>query len=83
MNEYTKELFLAECENILGVKQEVGETIGRGRWRRGAGNGRFIGYGLVRWFSSDLIQLSLTKPDLKGIYKNPEDALKALKDALS
>jgi hypothetical protein len=76
--DWDKESFLFECEKLLGVCQADGVTIGRGRWRRGAGRGRFPEKGVVRWFSKSLIQMCLINPQLNKVYSNPNIAIQEL-----
>jgi hypothetical protein len=50
----------------------------RRRWgQREPGNGRFEGYGLIRWFSCDMIHISII--GMNRLFKNPTDALNALR----
>lgn len=56
----------------------------RTRWNnRTAGNGRFPGHGLVRYFGPTHIQVSLTTPLITGLFHNTNDALSAIQAKLS
>ncbi len=52
--------FYKNCENILGVGNEYKKpNVRKTRWNnRSAGNGRFEGYGLIRYYSPHLIHVS-------------------------
>lgn len=62
-----KQEFYEKCEDILSSGHEYQEiwknTRRSGRWGpRQPGNGRFKGYGLIRWFSADVVHISLYHP---------------------
>jgi hypothetical protein len=74
--------------------QAVADTLGtrynylpfhfhkRTRWNnRGAGNGRFPGFGLVRRFSANQIHVQLHIPAISGLFASEEAALEAIKTA--
>jgi hypothetical protein len=51
----------------------------RTRWNnRSAGNGRFSGHGLVRYFGSNHIHVQLVNPPVNGLYRSADDALMAI-----
>mgnify|MGYP003341742005 CR=1 FL=1 len=74
----TKEEFFTAVAAYLG-EPEYNETIGYGRWRRGAGGGRFIGHGVIRYYNDSNILVLLVTPHLAGKFSSPEDALNAIK----
>ncbi len=52
----------------------------RTRWNnRLAGNGRFPGHGLVRYFSSTHIHVQLICPPINGLFSSVDAALEAIK----
>ncbi len=54
------------------------------RWgQRNLGNGRYEGRGLVRWFGPSTIQVHLTDPVLRGSYTDGEEALSAIRKAMT
>lgn len=56
----------------------------RTRWNnRSAGNGRFGGHGLVRYFGPGHISISLHNPIVNGIFYNTTDALHAIVSKMS
>ena len=78
-----KETFYEECARVLGTQHDY-KTIPQyghnGRWGpRQPGNGRFPGFGTIRWFGPTCIVVSLTNPvAMTRTFKSPEEALKAL-----
>lgn len=51
------------------------------RWNnRTPGNGRYPGHGIVRFYSSTNIHVSLHTPYITGVYNTIEDALNAIKE---
>jgi hypothetical protein len=65
MNE--KENFYNKCAEIMGTShmyQQITHSRRRSnRWGpRNPGNGRFPGFGIIRWFGANFIQIALTNP---------------------
>ena len=55
----------------------------RTRWNnRTAGNGRYPGHGLVRYFGPSHIDVRLNHPPVSGVYCSTELALAAIQTAL-
>ena len=55
----------------------------RTRWNnRAAGNGRYPGHGLVRYFGPSHVLVGLINPAVSGVYTSPELALAAIQTAL-
>lgn len=69
-----QEEFFYACEERLGP-MEPGRTIGRRRWRRGAGQGRWIGRGQIKWFSPTCIQVMWTDPFSVKTYSDPQHVI--------
>ncbi len=66
--------FFTEVDKILGP-QDPGKTLGYGRWRRGAGEGRYPGHGVIRWYSETCIHVMLYEPRIYYTYTQPEAAV--------
>jgi hypothetical protein len=84
------EQFYQDVADLLGVENNyrydeftVGGTY-RTRWNnRKPGNGRFEGYGLIRFFGPNCIHVVLHKPAMiSGVFNSTEEVLSALKKAL-
>ena len=86
----TRDEFFEQVEVILG-QQAPGQTMGRenwqsgigylggrGRWHRGAGTGRFPGYGIIRFHSATHIHVMLHRPALSETFTDPHEALKKI-----
>lgn len=76
--------FYDAVAEVLGTTHQHFTPVGnrKKRWGpREPGNGRFPGFGLVRVFSNCLIHVSLTHPQLNGIYKSMAEALTAITEA--
>lgn len=86
----TRDEFFEQVEVILG-RQAPGQTggrenwhkgiehgVGRGRWHRGAGAGRFPGYGVIRYYSPSNIHVMLHRPTLSETFSDPFEALKKI-----
>lgn len=74
-----KEEFYAAVAALLGVENTYKEKLPyKRRWTRGLGNGRYEGYGIVRWFGSNCIHIAIY--GLNGTFDNPETALAALRE---
>lgn len=55
----------------------------RTRWNnRSAGNGRFIGHGLIRFYGPTNIHITLNNPKINGLFSTVDSALEAIKTAL-
>lgn len=76
-----------------GFYQAVGELLNcdssykkrefrkRTRWNnRTPGNGRYPGHGIVRFYSSTNIHVSLHTPYITGVYTTIEDVLAAIRE---
>ena len=84
-NEIEVEGFYLKCAELLGAEHTYKKFPYRKRTRwnnRGAGNGRFIGHGLIRVYSENLIRVNLYNPVLNGTFKSPEEALIALSNVI-
>ena len=57
-----------------------GMTIGWGRWRRGAGKGRYKDVGLIRYYSPTNIHVLFHTPPLNKMFVTEADALSELKE---
>ena len=82
--EMTVEGFYRECAKLLCADHTYREFPYRKRTRwnnREPGNGRFVGHGLIRFFSSTCNVVSLRYPALNCQFKNIDDALMAIKFA--
>jgi len=84
------EQFYQDVADLLGVdssyrynKFTVGGTY-LTRWNnRKPGNGRFEGFGLVRFFGPESIHVAINKPVYHNkVYASAEEALEGLKKAL-
>ena len=79
-----KEDFYQQCADILGAEHIWTEPgVVRTRWTNRyctGGNGRFPGFGLIRWNASDLIQVTLRYPTTVNQWcKSPEEVLELLR----
>lgn len=80
-----EEKFYCEVAEILGLESPF-ETnpykYYRTRWNnRKPGNGRFEGYGLVRYFGPNLVHVVLQKPKkINETFTSTSEALKFLKE---
>ena len=65
--------FYEECSNILGLTHNHVEPVPRrNRWNnRNPGNGRYAGYGLIRYYNSGLIHVQFGSKG-SGIYNSEE-----------
>ena len=79
-----KEEFYTAVSSMLGVDDSYQEPKQyRRRWgQRTAGNGRFEGHGIVRWFGENLIHVALTAPELHGTFTSPEECFQSIDAAL-
>lgn len=84
------ELFYQDVSDLLGIESNyrydvysVGGKY-RTRWNnRKPGNGRFEGYGIIRFFGPTVIHVAITKPVLfSGIFESKEEVLRVLKKTL-
>lgn len=84
------EQFYQDVAELLGVDSnyEYNRYTHGGKYRtrwnnRTPGNGRFEGYGLVRFFGPSCIQVVLHKPVIiNRVFNSTEEVLEALKKAL-
>lgn len=84
------ELFYQDVSDLLGIENNYrydAYTVGgkyRTRWNnRKPGNGRFEGYGLIRFFGPDVIHVAINNPvSINRIFNSKADVLAALKKAL-
>ena len=84
------ELFYQDVSDLLGIPNNYEYnpyTVGgkyRTRWNnRAPGNGRFEGYGLIRFFGASCIHVAINKPVyLSGTFSSKAEVLEALKKAL-
>jgi hypothetical protein len=79
--------FYAECDRLFGQTHAPPRTTpwrGRtGRWGpRDPGAGRFEGYGIVRWFNSRTVHVSLRHPVGMHMITTPEEALATISGLL-
>jgi hypothetical protein len=82
--------FYQEVSDLLGLPNNYyfdPNTVGgkyRTRWNnRKPGNGRFAGYGLIRYFSATCIHVVLTNPvNMNRTYDSRQAALESLKKIL-
>lgn len=84
------ESFYQDVSDLLGIentyeynRHTVGGTY-RTRWNnRKPGNGRFEGYGLIRFFGPSCIHVAINNPvHISGTFESKEAVLAALKKAL-
>lgn len=84
------ESFYQDVSDLLGIESNYEYnpyTVGgkyRTRWNnRKPGNGRFEGYGLIRFFGPDVIHVSISKPvSINRTFASKAEVLEALKKAL-
>lgn len=69
--------FYQQCADILGIKHEFTVRYAkRTRWNhRNPGNGRFSGYGTIRWFSRENIHLAFHSPLVTMTFSSPDECL--------
>jgi hypothetical protein len=74
--------FYQKCSEILGVEHTYKERVERmTRWNnRRPGNGRFLGVGLIRFYSPSKIHICLTAPPLNVLACSEQEALKLLSE---
>jgi|ERR1035437_4585344 hypothetical protein len=78
MDFYQKVADLLKCDDHIYIETYKKRT----RWNnRKAGNGRFSNHGLVRYYNSKNIHISLYNPKLSGLFNSVESALEAIKNA--
>lgn len=72
--------FYEECSNILGlIHNHVEPVPKRNRWNnRTPGNGRYEGYGLIRFYNSELIHVQFASKG-SGIFKSEDEVFEFLK----
>lgn len=84
------ESFYQDVSDLLGIENNyrydvysVGGKY-RTRWNnRKPGNGRFEGYGIIRFFSPTVIHVAITNPiSLSGIFGSKAEVLEVLKKTL-
>lgn len=84
------EAFYQEVSDLLGIpntyeynRYTVGGTY-LTRWNnRKPGNGRFEGYGIIRYFGPSVIHVAINHPvTMSGSYSSKEEVLAVLKKAL-
>lgn len=75
-NSEVEERFYQECAELLCVPNTYRPRpfAYKTRWNnRGAGNGRFPGFGLIRMFGTNCIHVCLNKPmQVNRIFNSPE-----------
>lgn len=84
------ESFYQDVSDLLGIPNSYEYnrfTVGGKyltRWNnRKPGNGRFEGYGIIRFFGPTVIHVAITKPVLfSGIFDSKEEVLRVLKKTL-
>ena len=84
------ELFYRDVSDLLGIESNYEynpNTLGgayRTRWNnRKPGNGRFEGYGIIRFFGASCIHVAINKPvHITGTFESKEEVLRVLKKAL-
>lgn len=75
-----KEEFYNKVAEILGVEESPNDSIGYGRWKRGSGGGRYIGIGVIRWYSHTFIHVMFHTPYWVQTYDNPQEALEHINE---
>lgn len=84
------ESFYQDVSDLLGIESNYEYnryTVGGKyltRWNnRKPGNGRFEGYGLIRFFGPDVIHVAINHPvQMSGSYSSKAEVLAVLKKAL-
>lgn len=84
------ESFYQDVSDLLGIENnyryDVNSVGGkyRTRWNnRKPGNGRFEGYGIIRFFAPDMIHVSINNPvHISQTFESKAEVLAALKKAL-
>lgn len=81
----TREEFFSRVDEILGDRhpERTAKVGSRGRWWRGAGDGRYPGRGLIRYYSNDSIHVLLHTPALTRTFSSAGDALVEIERCLS
>jgi hypothetical protein len=80
-----EEGFYNQVAEILGIDSNYKPFpySKKTRWNnRSPGNGRFNGYGIVRWFSSSQIHVQLYNPKISGLFASEELALIAINKSI-
>jgi hypothetical protein len=82
-----EEKFYQDVADLLGVESNYEHNVNkawRTRWNnRKPGNGRFEGFGLIRFFGENMIHVMISKPvHMNKTFSSPEETLSALKKAL-
>jgi len=77
--------FYMTCDVLLGQTHEPPKYYRkRGRWGpREPGSGRYNGFGLIRYFSSNLVHLSIKYPKVISKTVTAEEALQIITDLVS
>ncbi len=85
-NEDVIERFYHECAELLDCAEHVYKKFPyrkRTRWNnRTAGNGRFVGHGLIRVFAPNTIAVFLHTPKVRGTFASTAAVLSAIKLAM-
>lgn len=84
------EAFYRDVSDLLGIESNYEynpNTLGgayRTRWNnRKPGNGRFEGYGIIRFFGASCIHVAINHPvTITGTFGSKEEVLATLKKAL-
>lgn len=81
MEEITSEIFYENCSKILNLEHTHIEPVQyRNRWNnRKPGNGRYTGYGLIRFYNNEFIHVQFASKG-SGIFKSPEEVYEFLKN---
>jgi hypothetical protein len=83
----TQSAFYAECAALLDTTHDYEPWIGRppNRWNnRKPGNGRYPGFGCVRWFGPTHIHVMLHTPMIVNkVARSSEEAIAILKSAMA
>jgi hypothetical protein len=79
-----KEDFYRACADVIGAAHQFTPWAydRPDRWNnRDAGNGRFPGFGIIRLFSPNLVQVSLRRPvAFRATFRSTDEALTALRE---
>ena len=78
----TKDEFFYQIDLILG-EQLPGKTLGYGRWRRGAGGGRYPNIGLIRFYSINKIHVLFHTPSYSKVFVDPDLAIKEISSLMT
>lgn len=76
-NREVEEGFYQKCAQLLGIEYTYtpwpSPTRGPNRWNnRHAGNGRFPGYGTIRWYGPNSIHICLRHPTVLNVLCSSE-----------